>query len=98
MRGTSSTPSSANRASSKIGRQKKIGRRLFRAARSLSTDVKAALGGAGRRVLAHPGIVVVHQVAGALAGRTPVVVDLGHRRTLHSGQIGRATCRESECQ
>src|SRR3546814_8208186 len=35
--------------------------------------------------LAHHDIVVVHQVAGDLAGRKPVVVDLGHRRHLHGG-------------
>src|SRR3546814_5570757 len=43
----------------------------------------AALGGAGRRMLAHKGVVVIHQVPGDLASRE---------------QIGRASCRERVCQ
>src|SRR3546814_10809641 len=52
-----------------------------------SSDLRctAALGGAGRRMLAHKGVVVIHQVPGDLASREPVLVDFCHRRHLHGG-------------
>src|SRR3546814_3609206 len=36
-------------------------------------------------MLAHKGVVVIHQVPGDLASREPVLVDFCHRRHLHGG-------------